>query len=77
MIKNLLALILIGLIGCTKVPPAQEIVDQAIDFSGTEKLKNASVAFDFRSMIKILSKSLRNPLATTDAHRLGKCLQIA
>ena len=44
-------LALLGLIGCTKeLPTAQEVVDQAIDFSGTEKLKNASVTFDFRNM---------------------------
>ena len=51
MIKNLFVIALVGMIGCTKAPPtAQEVVDQAIDFSGTEKLKNASVAFDFRKM---------------------------
>lgn len=51
MIKNLFVIALVGIIGCTKAPPtAQEVVDHAIDFSGTEKLKNASVAFDFRNM---------------------------
>ncbi len=51
MMKKFLVFVLFGLIGCTKAPLGpQEIVDLAIDFSGTEKLKNASVTFDFRNM---------------------------
>ena len=47
MIKNLFMLALLGLIGCTKeLPTAQEVVDQAIDFSGTENRCGNSSAGD-------------------------------
>ena len=49
--NKFLVFVLFGLIGCTKAPLGpQEIVDASIDFSGTEKLRNASVTFDFRNM---------------------------
>ena len=51
MMRYLFVLALLGLFGCNEGPQtAQEIVDQAIDFSGTEKLRNALVTFDFRTM---------------------------
>lgn len=47
----LFVLALVVVAGCTKTPPtAQKVVDQAIAFSGTDKLKNGVSTFDFRNI---------------------------
>ena len=44
-------LVLIILVSCNKsAPSAQEIVDKAIEFSGTEKLREANASFTFRDI---------------------------
>ncbi len=51
MIRKLILLVFVGIIGCAEpTPTAQEVVDQAIDFSGTEKLRNGSATFNFRNI---------------------------
>lgn len=51
MIRKLILLVFVGIIGCVEpTPTAQEVVDQAIDFSGTEKLRNGSATFNFRNI---------------------------
>ena len=51
MIKKLFVLAIIVVAGCAKTSPiAQDVLDHAIAFSGTDKLENASSTFDFRNM---------------------------
>lgn len=48
--KKLLILLVIGFSCSSPTPTAQEVVDNAIEFSGTTKLKNASASFTFRGI---------------------------
>ncbi len=49
--RKLFVLVFVGIIGCAEpTPTPQEVVDQAIAFSGTEKLRNGSATFDFRNI---------------------------
>ncbi len=48
--KNFQLLLLLALLSCAAPPSAEEIVRRAIAASGTEKLKNAEVSFNFRNI---------------------------
>lgn len=49
--KNLLLLLIPVLFSCSSpIPTAQEIVDQAMEYSGTKNMKNAKARFSFRGI---------------------------